>query len=53
MLSIFPLVYNNGLDGSNWRAIVAALMPLDEVYAAAIGTFIGAWAGAVPIPLDW
>ncbi|KAI5801467.1 GPI-anchor biosynthesis protein-like protein [Peziza echinospora] len=53
MLSIFPLVYNNGVDGSNWRSIVAALMPLDEVYAAAIGTFIGAWAGAVPIPLDW
>lgn len=27
--------------------------PIDEVYGATLGAFVGAWAGAVPIPLDW
>lgn len=29
------------------------LLPIDEVYGGLIGTVVGAWAGAVPIPLDW
>ena len=29
------------------------LLPIDEVFGAALGTLIGAWLGAVPIPLDW
>lgn len=27
--------------------------PVDELMGAAMGTMVGAWAGAVPIPLDW
>ncbi|KAJ9637686.1 Glycosylphosphatidylinositol (GPI) anchor assembly protein [Coniosporium tulheliwenetii] len=26
---------------------------MDEVYGAALGTLLGAWVGAIPIPLDW
>ena len=29
------------------------MLPLDEVFAASVGTMIGAWCGAIPIPLDW
>jgi phosphatidylinositol glycan class F len=28
-------------------------LPLDEVYGMTLGAVVGAWAGAVPIPLDW
>jgi GPI ethanolamine phosphate transferase 2/3 subunit F len=27
--------------------------PIDEVFGGAVGCFLGAWLGAVPIPLDW
>lgn len=27
--------------------------PIDEVFGAAFGCALGAWLGAVPIPLDW
>ena len=33
--------------------IVALMVPIDEVYGASVGTFIGVWLGAIPIPLDW
>ena len=26
---------------------------MDQVFGASLGTLVGAWAGAVPIPLDW
>lgn len=26
---------------------------MDEVYGATLGALLGAWIGAVPIPLDW
>ena len=29
------------------------LLPIDDVYGAALGTLMGAWIGAMPIPLDW
>ncbi len=29
------------------------LLPFDEVFGGTVGTFLGAWLGAVPIPLDW
>lgn len=29
------------------------MLPIDEVYGGLIGTVLGAWLGAVPIPLDW
>jgi len=53
LLSTVPLVYVHGVDGETWREIVAMLLPIDEVYGGLIGTVVGAWAGAVPIPLDW
>ena len=53
LLSTLPLVYVHGVNGETWRQIVALLLPIDEVYGGLIGTVLGAWLGAVPIPLDW
>ena len=53
LLVAFPLVYVHQLDAERWREIVAAKMGVDEVYGGAVGTVVGAWLGAVPIPLDW
>ncbi|OCL06059.1 glycosylphosphatidylinositol anchor biosynthesis protein 11 [Glonium stellatum] len=53
LLASIPLIYVHGVDGERWREIVALLLPIDEVFGAALGTFMGAWLGAVPIPLDW
>lgn len=52
-LATLPLVYAHGVEGSSWRDIVALLRPVDEIYGAMIGTVVGAWLGAIPIPLDW
>ncbi|KAF2026851.1 glycosylphosphatidylinositol anchor biosynthesis protein 11 [Setomelanomma holmii] len=53
LLSTLPLVYVHGVNGETWRQIVALLLPVDEVYGGLIGTVLGAWLGAIPIPLDW
>ncbi|KAH7067434.1 glycosylphosphatidylinositol anchor biosynthesis protein 11 [Paraphoma chrysanthemicola] len=53
LLSTVPLVYVHGVNGETWRQIVALLLPIDEVYGGLLGTFLGAWLGAIPIPLDW
>lgn len=29
------------------------MLPFDGVWGASVGTALGAWLGAVPIPLDW
>ena len=42
-----------GLDAGRWRREVALLAEVDEVVGALVGTAVGAWVGAVPIPLDW
>lgn len=34
-------------------AITALMVPIDEIYGATLGALVGAWIGAVPIPLDW
>ncbi|KAF2011447.1 GPI-anchor biosynthesis protein-like protein [Aaosphaeria arxii CBS 175.79] len=52
-LTAIPLTYVHGVDGSTWREIVSLELPIDEVYGCLIGTMLGAWLGAVPIPLDW
>lgn len=52
-LAAVPSIYAFGVDGAKWRELVALVVPVDEVFGAAVGTLVGAWAGAVPIPLDW
>lgn len=53
LLAIFPLIYVHGADSKKWREIVSFYSPIDEVFGGAAGAFLGAWVGAVPIPLDW
>ncbi|RKF57643.1 Glycosylphosphatidylinositol anchor biosynthesis protein 11 [Erysiphe neolycopersici] len=53
LLSLFPLIYVHGTDSEKWKQILSVYCPLDEVYGASIGAFIGGWLGAIPIPLDW
>ncbi|KAI9717637.1 MAG: hypothetical protein M1812_004582 [Candelaria pacifica] len=53
LLAVFPLIYAHGVDARRWREIAAVMLPFDEVFGGTIGTFVGAWLGAVPIPLDW
>ncbi|KAL4903864.1 hypothetical protein BDW74DRAFT_155527 [Aspergillus multicolor] len=53
LLTSFPLIYTHGVDGNVWSEIWGAARPLDAVWGGALGTCIGAWLGAVPIPLDW
>ncbi|KAL4920676.1 GPI biosynthesis protein family Pig-F-domain-containing protein [Aspergillus aurantiobrunneus] len=53
LLSCFPLIYVHGVDGHVWREIWGAARPMDAVWGGAFGTCLGAWFGAVPIPLDW
>ncbi|KAK2744816.1 Glycosylphosphatidylinositol (GPI) anchor assembly protein [Myotisia sp. PD_48] len=47
------LVYVHGTDGDVWREIWGFARPLDSVWGATVGMVLGAWFGAVPIPLDW
>lgn len=53
MLSSLPLIYAHGVDAVKWRDVASLATPVDEVFGASLGTLIGAWIGAVPIPLDW
>jgi phosphatidylinositol glycan class F len=53
LLAVFPLIYVHGLEGKKWREIISAYSPIDEIFGGAAGCFLGAWLGAVPIPLDW
>jgi hypothetical protein len=55
LLLFLPLFYVHGVSGSAWRDIAAAWLPFDAagVWVGSIGCVLGAWAGAVPIALDW
>ncbi|KIW03874.1 uncharacterized protein PV09_05170 [Verruconis gallopava] len=53
LLTALPIIYTRGIDRSTWRAVGALLLPIDETFGAAVGACLGAWVGAVPIPLDW
>jgi len=54
LLTTPPLFYTHGVSASSWRALVSLnVSSLDEVVSAAAGALLGAWVGAVPIPLDW
>lgn len=51
LLAIYPLAFKMGSDGGRWRSVLALEAGVEEAYFGAVGTFVGAWAGAVPIPL--
>lgn len=53
LLTVTPLVYVHGVDGNVWKQVWAFTRPADAVWGGALGACVGAWLGAVPIPLDW
>lgn len=53
LLSATALVYVHGVDGSVWKEVWGIARPADAVWGGALGTGLGAWFGAIPIPLDW
>ncbi|KAH8159761.1 hypothetical protein CIB48_g8487 [Xylaria polymorpha] len=53
LLGLYPLFYTHGVAGRDWVEIVAARAPFDEAFGGLVGAGVGAWVGAVPIPLDW
>ncbi|KAL1968384.1 hypothetical protein VTN77DRAFT_1913 [Rasamsonia byssochlamydoides] len=53
LLSVTTLVYVHGVDGAVWKEVWALARPADAVWGGAVGTGVGAWLGAIPIPLDW
>lgn len=53
LLTVFPLIYVHGSDSKKWREVISLYSPIDEVFGGALGCLLGAWVGAVPIPLDW
>ncbi|KAI5297442.1 hypothetical protein KEM56_004815 [Ascosphaera pollenicola] len=48
-----PLVYIHGMDGAKWAQILRLSMAWDGVFGGSLGVLVGAWLGAVPVPLDW
>lgn len=53
LLCLFPLFYAHGVSTKEWLEILGAAAPLDEGFGGLMGGCLGAWVGAVPIPLDW
>ncbi|RKL22604.1 Glycosylphosphatidylinositol anchor biosynthesis protein 11 [Fusarium oxysporum] len=53
VLAIYPVFYVRGSDPVPLQAVVGVSAPFDQTYGGFIGTVVGAWLGAVPIPLDW
>ena len=53
LLGFFPLFYAHGVDARVWMEVRAAWLAFDEVWGGTVGCVVGAWVGAVPIPLDW
>ncbi|KAL8730929.1 MAG: hypothetical protein Q9166_003719 [cf. Caloplaca sp. 2 TL-2023] len=53
LLMFQPLFYIYGADAVIWREICSAFLPWDGVWGGTVGTAVGAWCGAIPIPLDW
>ncbi|KAI8633971.1 GPI biosynthesis protein family Pig-F-domain-containing protein [Xylariaceae sp. FL1651] len=53
LLGLYPLFYTRGVSGKDWVEILGARAPFDEAFGGMVGASVGAWLGAVPIPLDW
>ncbi|KAK0616061.1 GPI biosynthesis protein family Pig-F-domain-containing protein [Bombardia bombarda] len=52
-LALFPLFYTHGVETAAWAQIASFRAPFDETFGGLVGAVVGAWLGAVPIPLDW
>ncbi|GAA5886001.1 hypothetical protein JCM3774_002956 [Rhodotorula dairenensis] len=62
LLAVTPLAiavppFQSTANGYVWLRLVSTLSPANDLelalFAPAVGTVIGCWTGAVPIPLDW
>ncbi|KAJ5791144.1 uncharacterized protein N7518_008155 [Penicillium psychrosexuale] len=53
VLSATALIYAHGVDRGVWNEVWGIARPADAVWGSALGTGLGAWFGAIPIPLDW
>ncbi|KAI1425041.1 GPI biosynthesis protein family Pig-F-domain-containing protein [Xylaria sp. FL1777] len=53
LLGLYPLFYTRGVASKDWLEILSARAPFDEAFGGLVGAGVGAWLGAVPIPLDW
>ncbi|KAJ8612319.1 hypothetical protein MRB53_037529 [Persea americana] len=53
LLTTPPLFYIHGIDSTAWRSLVSLSFAFDTVTGRAVGALVGAWLGAIPIPLDW
>lgn len=53
LIALFPIFYSRGVDGQALITVAGASAPLDETFGGLVGAVVGAWLGAVPIPLDW
>ncbi|GAP83105.1 putative GPI biosynthesis protein family Pig-F [Rosellinia necatrix] len=53
LLGLYPLFYARGVAARDWVEVLGARAPFDEAYGGLVGAGLGAWLGAVPIPLDW
>lgn len=53
VLSVYPIFYTHGVDSKAWTAVCGINAPKDETFCGFWGGIVGAWLGAVPIPLDW
>lgn len=55
ILTTLPLFYTHGVSSSAWYEITCLYLPFDGAgaWGGSIGAIVGAWLGAVPIPLDW
>ncbi|EME88294.1 uncharacterized protein MYCFIDRAFT_89581 [Pseudocercospora fijiensis CIRAD86] len=53
LLTTPQLFYVHGLDTSTWLRLASLQQPIDQIYGLSLGACVGAWLGAIPIPLDW
>lgn len=53
LLALFPVFYTRGVTPESWVALAGLKTPIDEVTGGFVGCLVGAWLGAIPIPLDW
>lgn len=53
LLTTPQLFYAHGLATETWLKIASLQLPVDELFGMSLGACVGAWIGAIPIPLDW